>query len=142
LSVIQALTAALNQLSQQREQAGAAAARALQQEVSLLSEARSLGALRGDDIRRALELEQRLSREIVSGTGSLEQRVRARRQLAELQEFMPAVQPQVTVPEAEVIIGGVRIENPDEMAEAYRRQVQERLDRERLDAQLNLTIQP
>lgn len=140
ISTIEQLRGAFERLGDMQRQASEDAARALQEEVSSLEAARRLGVLRAGDLGRAVELEQQLRRQVEAGTLSLEQRVRASRQLNQLAEFSLDRRAEVSVPKASVFVAGVELENPDEVRRAYQEQVRETLERDRV--RLNMTLTP
>lgn len=134
------LRAALAGVGTTVESAAEKAARALREEIGHLARARDMGLLRAGDIERAVTLEQRLSEELRTGNRTLSERVRLGEQVAQLSAFSlsRAADAGITVPHASVLIGGVEITNPEEMARQYAEQAKATLERERIEVTMYL----
>lgn len=125
--------------------------KALGEEVGLLTELATLGALTRDDIARALELEQRLTTELANGNNTRAQRVELEQRLLALREAGLSLAPQEIIdfrpgrgqarPDTEVLPGPEDFELPEmELTELDKRlmDAMDRVDASMLDASIGI----
>lgn len=141
LQRVQQLEGAFEALAQAAKRAAEEGGRALQAEIQLLGQARDHRVLQIQDIDRSIRLQAALRQEMERGNLTLARRVEIANQLENLPDFEPG-RASIAVPNAPITIGGVTIENPEEMAAEYRAQVARKLEEEAVRANLNLNLQP